>query len=323
MTIQSLRYVIEVANAKSFSRAARSLYVAQSALSAAVKDVENELGIQIFVRTNRGVTLTPVGEDCLKHCKEIVERTDYLMDRYKDGKDSFLYFSISSQRIPFVPKAFAELLQEIPAGTFDLALREVTTDQMLHDVSSGKSEIGIGVFYPEQLMLLEKNLMVYDLKFTKIATLYPYVFVGENNPLSQCDSLSADDLRDYVYVTYDTEFSPTFYGEENVDEKVFPRCVYVQDRATKVSLLRNSNAFSIGNALIDFSRCSDQDHNESFLKAVPFSGQTELPLLGYMSKKDVVLGSTARRFLEILDHHYITPTPHSKNGISDLEKMNV
>ena len=106
MTLQNLRYVVEVANSRSFSRAARSLFMTQSALSSAIRDVEDELGITIFRRTNRGVQITPDGEDCLKHCKEIIERADYLSIRYQSRNSLRTYFSVSTQHLPFAVRAF-------------------------------------------------------------------------------------------------------------------------------------------------------------------------------------------------------------------------
>ena len=124
MTLQNLRYVIEVANSRSFSKAAQALFMSQSALSTAVREVEDELGTRIFLRTNRGVTLTTDGEDCLKYCREIIERSDYLLSRYHSRNDSRANFSVSSQHLPFAMRAYQELLNTHMPEEYNAAIAE-------------------------------------------------------------------------------------------------------------------------------------------------------------------------------------------------------
>ena len=197
MTLQNLRYVVEVANSRSFSRAARSLFMTQSALSSAIRDVEDELGITIFRRTNRGVQLTPDGEDCLKHCKEIIERADYLSIRYQSRNSLRTYFSVSAQHLPFAVRAFDELLDHFAPAGYDVAIRETETARILHDVSTGRSEIGVAALAEKQLSLINKSLYIHDLSFTELARLSTYVFMRRRHPLAERDRLSLDDLRPF------------------------------------------------------------------------------------------------------------------------------
>ena len=303
MTIQNLRYIVEIASTRSFSQAARNLFISQSALSASVKDAEQELGIVIFQRSNRGVSLTPAGEDCLKYCKEIVERADYLLNKYKSYAEQHMYFSVSSQHLPFAVRAFDELLVCIPSPSFDLAIRETGTAQMLHDVSTGKSELGVGAFQAEQLKLLKRTLFIDDLQFTEIARLNTYVFLRTQHPLAEKDALTMEDLKDYPYVTYDEEDAPNYYSEESIFFKPFRRCIHVQDRSTKMSMIRSCDAFSIGIDLPNFNKDIYFRNSDSAMIAIPFADQKELVQVGYLRKNTGDPSPVAKQYIELLKTH--------------------
>ena len=303
MTIQNLRYVIEVANTRSFSQAARNLFISQSALSSSVKDVEQELGIQIFLRSNRGVRLTPAGEDCLKYCREIVERTDYLLGKYKTGERQHLYFSVSAQHLPIAVRTFDELLLSIPVGSYDLSIREVGTAQMLRDVSNGKSELGVGSFHAEQLKLIKRAFGSYDLKFSQLAELNTYVFVRTRHPLAKKPILKTADLNDYPFVTYDDEDSPDYYSEESIFFKPFRKTIHVQDRATKMSVIRSSDAFSIGIDLPNFNRDVYFHNSETELVAIPFGDQIAPVKVGVLQKSGFETSMIADQYIELLRKH--------------------
>lgn len=303
MTIQNLRYIVEIASTRSFSQAARNLFISQSALSSSVKDTEQELGIEIFQRSNRGVSLTPAGEDCIKYCKEIVERADYLLNKYKADTEQHMYFSVSSQHLPFAVRAFDELLISIPSPTFDLAIREVGTAQMLHDVSTGKSELGVGAFQEEQLKLLKRSLFIDDLQFTEIAKLDTYVFLRTHHPLAEKSALTMEDLKDYPYVTYDEEDAPNYYSEESIFFKPFRRCIHVQDRSTKMSLIRSCDAFSIGIDLPNVNKDIFFRNSNSAMIAIPFADQKEMVQVGYLRKNTGQPSQVAQQYIELLKTH--------------------
>ena len=303
MTLQNLRYVVEVANSRSFSRAARSLFMTQSALSSAIRDVEDELGITIFRRTNRGVQLTPDGEDCLKHCKEIIERADYLSIRYQSRNSLRTYFSVSTQHLPFAVRAFDELLDHFAPAGYDVAIRETETARILHDVSTGRSEIGVAALAEKQLSLINKSLYIHDLSFMELARLNTYVFMRRRHPLAERDRLSLDDLREYPFVTFDQEEAPSYYSEESLFYAPMVRNVHVSDRATKMSVIRSSDAFSIGVDLPNFNQDIYFKRRNTEMVAIPFADQPEPILVGVLTKNGQELSETGRRYIDLLKEH--------------------
>lgn len=303
MTLQNLRYVVEVANCRSFSKAAKALFMTQSALSAAVKEVEEELGIQIFHRTNRGVSLTLDGEDCLKYCKEIIERSDHLAVRYQERNPVRTSFSVSAQHLPFAVRAFDELLGTLESGSFDIAIRETQTNFVLHDVSTERSEIGVLALLQEQLALLNKSLYVYDLSFIETARLNTYVFLRKTHPLAGRSVIALEDLEDYPFVTYDQEQVPSYFSEESLFYAPMKKNIHVSDRATKMAVIRNSDAFSIGVDLPNFNRDIFFQNSASELAAVPFADQPEPLLIGYLVKNGRSLSSIGQQYLKLLHKH--------------------
>lgn len=303
MTLQNLRYIVEIANYKSFSRAAKALFMTQSALSAAVRETEDELGIQIFKRTNRGVSLTADGEDCLKYCKEIIERSDFLSMRYQRRNAVHTSFSVSTQHLPFAVRAFNELLEGIDMENYDVAIRETETNHILHDVGTGRSEVGVTAFLPSQLTLINKALYLHDLAFVELSRLKAYVFLRKKHPLADHESLSLAELKAYPFVTYDQEKAPNYYSEESLFFEPTMKNIHVSDRATKMSLIRSTNAFSIGVDLPNFNQDIYFRRRNTEMVAIPFEDQTDLIQAGYLIKNGRLLSPTGAKYVHLLVEH--------------------
>ena len=309
MTLQNLRYIVEVAGCRSFSKAAKNLYMSQSALSSAIREVEEELGIQIFIRTNRGVSLTPDGEDCLKYCKEIVERSDYLADRYRGRGSLRTSFSVSAHHLPFAVRAFQELISAGFPEEYDVAIRETETAAVLHDVSTEKSELGIVAFRSEQLRLIARSLYVHDLAFHEIARMNTFVFLRKNHPLADRESLTLEELTDYPFVTFDQEDAPSYYTEESTFYRPLKRNIHVCDRSTKMAMIRSSDAFSIGVDLPNFNADLYFQNRSTELAAIPFRDQPDPVIVGYLTKNGREPGDTARAYLRLLQEHILKLQP--------------
>lgn len=303
MTLQNMRYIVAVAEYHSVSQAAAALYMTQSALSAAVKDAEEELGIQIFLRTNRGVKLTPDGEDCLRYCREILERADRFAARYKNRDTANTCFSVSVQHLPFAVRAFDELLIHYAPERYNAAIYEVPTGQLIQDVSAGASEMGILAVTEDQLRMLNRTLAAGDLFFTLLARVNTYVFLRREHPLGGEESLTLEKLKRYPYVTYDRSIDPIYFTEETILYEPLDRCIHVSDRATKMSVIRSGDAFSIGIDLPNFNRDIYFQNRSTELIAIPFADQREPILVGYLEKNGHVKSELGQRYLELLGRH--------------------
>ena len=143
MTLQQLRYAIGIAETGSFNKAAEKLYISQPSLTAAIKDLEDELNILIFNRTSRGVKLTSEGEEFVAYARELYHHYESVLDKYgKIGKRK-KKFGVSTQHYSFAVKSFVETVKLFDTDKYEFAIRETRTKEVIEDVASFKSDIGI------------------------------------------------------------------------------------------------------------------------------------------------------------------------------------
>lgn len=304
MTLQTLNYVVVIAKYKSFSQAAKKLYMSQSTLSAAVRDLENELGIHLFIRNNRGVELTLEGEDFLTYAKDILDRSNLLALRYRNEASANTHFSVSTQHLPFAVRAFHELIAERSdndsAKVYEVAIRETATNNVIYDVSTGKSEVGVLAISETHLPLLEKTFQKYRLDFEEVASLDSYVFMRKQHPLADRESLSLEDLKEYPFVTYDQADAPGYFTEETLVMQNFEQTIHVTDRASKMLMIRNSDAFSIGVDLPNFNTDVYFARKATEMVAIPFVNEGERTITGYIHQHDHIVSEICDRYIEVL-----------------------
>ncbi len=299
MTIQNMKYIIEIAKHHSFSAAAKALYISQSTLSVAVKEIENELGITIFSRNNKGVSLTYDGEDFLKYAKEIVEQTDYLEHRYQHRQYIPMRFSVSSQRLPFVTRAFNRFVSEIDLKNYDIAMRECPTHTVIHDIASGKSDLGVLAVHDSHKRTIQKVLDSNDITFTELGMLPVFVFLRSAHPLAGRECIALDDLKDYAFVTYDQEANSSHFTEEILFYEILDKNIHVNDRCTKIALIRNNDCFSIGPDLPNSN--ADAFHNGmGEIRALRLKEPMEDLHAGYITRKGTEESNMAKRYIRLL-----------------------
>ena len=143
MTIQQLFYVIAITKAGSMNKAAENLFISQPTLTKSIKELENEIGFTVFARSGKGVTLTPEGREFIIYAKQVSQQYDILKDRFGKKGDRKKKFGISTQHYSFAVKAFTEFVKDFDIEKYDFAFRETTTRDVINDVGSLKSDIGI------------------------------------------------------------------------------------------------------------------------------------------------------------------------------------
>ena len=143
MTLQQLRYLIAIAEYGSINAAAQNLYASQSNLSTAIKELEQELGITVFTRSNRGVTLTNDGTELLGYAHQVIEQADMLERRYATGTDNHLRLAVSTQHYAFSVQAFVNVVEQCEGDDYEFILRESSTGEIIDDVRTFRSEVGV------------------------------------------------------------------------------------------------------------------------------------------------------------------------------------
>lgn len=294
MTLQQLKYVIEVANRGSINEAAKRLFISQPSLSNAIKDLEEEMNISIFERTNKGISLSKEGAEFLSYARQVVEQAELLESRYLNAKPSPQHFSVSTQHYAFAVNAFVTLVQEYGQDEYELALRETKTYEIIEDVKSMRSEIGILYLNEFNGKVINKLLKSANLQFTSLFTARPHIFVSIKNPLAKLTSVKIEDLQPYPNLSFDQgEYNSFHFSEEILSTLIHKKSIRVNDRATLFNLLIGLNGYTISTGVLS----SDLNGNE--IIPVPLEVNENINV-GWISHKNAALSKLGASYVEAL-----------------------
>lgn len=252
MTLKQLQYMVTVAEEGNITNAARKLYIAQPSLTAAIHELENELNITLFQRSNKGIKLTSEGEEFLGYARQVLEQTTLIQERYTGKKTGKLKFSVSSQHYSFAVEAFVELLKSSGANKYEFHMRETQTFNIIDDVAHLRSEIGILYLNKFNEEVIRKTLKDNNLSFTPLFTAKPHVFIGKNSPLGKKRYLTLEDLKPYPRLSYEQGSHNSFYfSEEILSTAECDKELVVLDRATLFNMLIGLNGYTICSGVIN------------------------------------------------------------------------
>ncbi len=299
MTLIQLHYLITIAETNSLNKAAEKLYVSQPSLTSAMKELEKELGITLFHRSGRGVTLTNDGTEFLLYAKQIYGQYEAVLEKY--GKSGTLKkkFGVSAQHYSFAVKAFVDMAKEFDMSRYEFAIRETKTAEVIHDVSTMKSEIGILYLCDFNRKSLEKLLRSSGLTFHRLIECRAYVYLWKGHPLSSQDSISFAQLEKYPCLSFEQGDNSSFYlAEEILSMNEYPRVIKANDRATMLNLMVGLNGYTLCSGII----C--EELNGGDYVAVPFredeENQNSLMEIGYIVRKDAILSRLGELYLSKL-----------------------
>lgn len=270
MTLQQIKYALAVAKKGSMNKAAEELFVTQSTLSSAIKDLESEAGVTIFLRTGKGVTVTPDGTEFLAYAGRVCEQYALLQEKYGKNANIKRKFGVSTQHYSFAVKAFVEMVKRFDTLKFDFAIRETKTLDVINDVGSMKSEIGILFKSAFNGKVIDKMLAENDLEFTPLINCRAYVYLWKNHPLANEPSISLEQLKDYPCMCFEQgDGVASYFAEEILSDVEYPRIIRSLDRATQLNLMVGLNGYTLCSGII----C--EELNGSLYRAVPFREEGE------------------------------------------------
>ena len=292
MTLQQLKYVIAIAEKGSINEAAKVLYISQPSLTNAMHDLENDLGIQLFIRNNKGIRVTNKGEEFLRYARQVIEQVVLLEDKYLNKEPEKQYFHISAQHYNFAVRAFIDLVQEYGPDEYDLALSEKKTYDIIEDVKNGRSELGILYLADFNKKVIMRTLKEYNLTFTEMYTTKPYIFISARHPLADRDLIRMEDLDPYPYIYFEQGESNSFYfAEEVLSTYDYKRLIKANDRATFLNLMIGLNGYTLCSGIM----C--EELNGSDYCAVKLKSD-EIMTIGYISRKGVPISPLGKKYLE-------------------------
>lgn len=297
MTLTQLSYIIEIANASSMNVAAKNLYISQPSLSESVKDLEEEIGINIFVRSNKGVQLTPEGTEFLGYARQVMEQFELIESRYINQSVSKKKFSVSTQHYTFAVNAFVEVMKQYEIGEYDFSIFETKTGEVIDNVEHFKSEIGVLYLNDFNKKVLSKIFASKDLSFHELFDCHIYVYLWKGHPLANKELITLEDLVDYPCLAFDQGDSNSFYfAEELYSTYDYKKIIHASDRATLLNLFVAMNGFTLCSGII----CSDLNGDE--YRAVRLDSD-DLMTIGYIKKKGIPLSSMGAQYIEELSKY--------------------
>lgn len=297
MRIQQLEYLERIIEAGSINEAAKRLFLTQPSLSNAVKELENEMGIQIFQRSSGGISLTADGREFMTYSKQILDQVNLMNERYKNGQQRKQSFSVSAQHYAFVVHAFVELIKSVNANEYQFTLRETETQNIFNDLAQFKSELGILYTNGFNQKIMQRLFKENNLVFTPLFVAKPHIFVSRYNPLTSKSSVNLSDLEDYPYLSYEQgEVNSFYFSEEILSTLSHKKSIKVSDRATIFNLMVGLNGYTISSGIISSKL------NDDKIVAIPLNVDDDITL-GWLKHRQVELSPLAERYLTMLKEH--------------------
>ncbi len=293
MTLQQLKYALTIADCGSMNEAAKQLFISQPSLSETMKELETEIGLDIFLRSNRGIVITPEGEEFLGYARQVTEQFGLLQSKYIDKKVKEK-FSVSTQHYTFAVKAFVETVKQTGMEQYEFAVHETTTISVIENVKNFKSEIGVLYENDFNEKVLNKMFKENGLEFVELFSCDTFVYLWSGHPLAKQDVITMEELDEYPCLSFDQGKNNSLYlAEEMKSTYEYRRLIKANDRATLLNLMIGLNAYTLCSGII----CEDLNGND--YKAVPLK-ETEKMRIGYIKRKGAKVSHIGELYIEEL-----------------------
>lgn len=295
MNINQIKYVLTIAGSSSMREASTKLFVSQPALSSSIRELEDELGILIFERTNKGISLTDEGREFVEYAKKAVGQYEILEDRYLSGDSSKERFSVSTQHYNFAIKAFTTVIKDADPEEFIFSIHETKTREVLEDVRTMKSEVGIVSYSKANEKILKKLIKEYQLEFTPLMKRETYAYVWKDHKFAGRKTISLDDLKDYPCVSFDQSDNSNLYlTEEAMADYDFKKMIRSDDRATTMEIIADLRGYSIGSGML-----AEKDSTLQGLVSIKLEEEDPLTI-GYIVRKGSELSTYGEAYIQEL-----------------------
>jgi len=297
MTLQQLYYAITISETGSLNKAAELLYISQPSLTSSMQELEKEIGISIFNRGSKGVTLTSDGEEFMLYARQVYNQYESLRDKYSDAGNLKKKFGVSTQHYSFAVKAFVELVKQFDTAVYEFAIRETKTREVINDVATLRSELGIIYLSDFNRAAITKILRANNLEFHHLINCKAYVYLWKGHPLAGRKRISLKNLRDYPCLSFEQgEASSFYFAEEILSTQEYVRTIKANDRATMLNLMVGLNGYTLCSGII-----CEELNGDDYL-AIPFvdsnASDNGVMEIGYLTKKNTVISKIGKLYIE-------------------------
>jgi DNA-binding transcriptional LysR family regulator len=308
MTLQQLIYLVTAAECGNMTEAAAKLYISQPSLSAAIRNLEEEMGVTAFSRTNKGITVTREGEELLSYARMLLEQSENMKDHFCNSKHQIPKFSVSCQHYSFAVKAYVEMVKKFDTSEYEFAIMEERTREVILDVANLRSEIGILYLSDFNRSAITKLLRSNHLEFHHLIDCQAYVYIYKDHPLAKRKFIRLEQLAEYPCLQFDQGDDTSFYfAEEILSTNEYPRIIKANDRATMLNLMVGLNGYTLCSGII----CEELNGDDYI--AVPYKGDESNPNaymeIGYITKANTVLSEVGSMYIEELKKYLADVKP--------------
>ena len=295
MNIDQIKYVLTAAGSASMREAATKLYISQPAISGSIMELENELGIRIFERSNKGIVLTEAGAEFISYAKKVLNQYEILEERYLSADREKERFSVSTQHYNFAIRSFSNVVNRFKPDNYVFSIHETKTREVLENVRDFKSEVGVVSYSESSEKVIKKLLKEYKLEFVPLMKKDTYVYVWKGHPFESRTEISLEEMHDYPCVVFDQTDDSNFYlTEEALADYDFTKLIKSDDRATTMELLADLNGYSVGSGML-----SEDDAVLQGLVAIKLKEEDPLTI-GYITGKNRTLSVYGKAYVEEL-----------------------
>ncbi len=298
MTLQQIHYALMISEYGSMNKAADKLGISQPTLTSAVRELEREIGSEIFLRTSRGAVPTAEGEEFLKSVGQLYRQYELVCEKFVD-KDIKRKFGVSTQHYSFAVSAFIETVKQFGTLEFEFAVRETETLNVIRDVGSLRSEIGVLYISNFNRKPITKLLEENELEFVGLIKCRAYVYMWRGHPLAKEPSIGLEQLAPYPCLSFEQNGRNGYlFAEEILSENIYPRMIKATDRAAMGELMKELGGYTLCSGIL----CEEMNGSEYVV--VPFREDSENPNsimeIGYIRKKHGSLSEIGERYIEEL-----------------------
>ena len=295
MTLQQIKYLLCIVETGSIGQAAKKLFVAQSRLSAAIKELEHEFNLTIFHRNSRGVVLTHQGEEFCTDLRQMYNYYEYINEKYRQKSFASTCLCIAAHHHMCSEGVFLDLADSIDYQKYRFSYLEGTNSAVLDMVERGTADLGF-MFFNEQIdAVFFQELRKRRLVFCQISRGYPHAYMYKTHPLAKESQVSSAALIKYPFVSYNATddlagIYTTITGLSSKNQRIYR----VSDRAAAYVILQNCHASLIGSGYL-----SEYEISNGII-SVPITDAGHI-VVGYIKQENHILTEVATKFITLVE----------------------
>lgn len=300
MNFNTLRYIVEIVETGSISKAANNLFISQPTLSTQISSFEKEIGKDIFIRSNRGIILTNYGVEVYKEAKSLIQHFEItknkLTTKVNDNK-----LKVATFGSPIINEVFFDVISEFDSNNYEFMLSECGTEKSIELVSNKEVDMAIIIYSPSQLNKLSQCLYHQGLELRNIFNGWMKLHISENWNLSRKRNINKNDLKDLLYVKLSYMYDGIFSLDYDVNNLGIPEDNKVLITNSKLSYAEALHKFPSFSVVIDWN-C--QTAINSSLKRVPFEDKEVIVTCAVIKRKNEILKDELETFIDKLIKAY-------------------